>query len=122
MGADQADQQQSLVETPEQKGGKNVRHLRLWAVSGLALGAAALLPATAAAQPTCAQLATDPTNGLAGNSTIVSPTATLVQASGSNAAYCRVDFTVSERGGPESGYAEGEKQAVVLRVGLPLNG
>jgi hypothetical protein len=99
-----------------------VRYLRLWAVSGLALGAAALVPATAAAQPTCAQLATDPANGLAGNATIVSPTATLVAASGSNAAYCRVDFTVSERGGPENGYAEGEKQAVVLRVGLPLNG
>jgi feruloyl esterase len=92
------------------------------AVSGLALGATALLPAAALALPTCAQLATDPANGLAGNPTIVSPAATLVPPSGPNAAHCRVDFTVSERGGPEHGYAEGEKQAVVLRVGLPLNG
>src|SRR5262249_39835026 len=80
------------------------------------------VPASALAAPTCAQLTTDPANGLAGNPTIVSATATLVPKAGSNAAYCRVDFTVSERGGPEFGYAEGEKQAVVLRLGLPLNG
>jgi hypothetical protein len=35
--------------------------------------------------------------------------------------YCRVDFTVSERGGPEAGYAVGQIQRVVLRVGLPAN-
>src|SRR5690242_8232717 len=85
------------------KGGLGMKKRRLLALSGLALGAMALVPATASAQPTCAQLATDPANGLAGNSTIVSPTATLVPASGSNAAYCRLDFTVSERGGPEFG-------------------
>jgi hypothetical protein len=98
-----------------------MKRLRLLAASGLALGATALAPASAWAQPTCAQLATDPANGLAGNATILSPTATLVPAAGANAAYCRIDFTVSERGGLEHGYADGEKQAVVLRVGLPLN-
>ena len=95
------------------------------------LFASALAPAAAFAHgsskpapkplPTCVQLATDPAYGLAGNATIVSPTSTLVAASGTSAAYCRVDFTMSERGGPEHGYAEGEKQAVVLRVGLPLS-
>src|SRR5262245_44303139 len=61
----------------------NVRRMQLMAVSGLLLGTTALMPASAFAA-TCAQLATDPANGLAGNATIVSPTATLVPAAGTN--------------------------------------
>jgi Tannase and feruloyl esterase len=91
------------------------------ALPAAAFSASLLASSAAYAVPSCAQLATDPAYGLAGNPTIVSATSTLVPAAGQNAAYCRVDFTVSERGGPKHGYAEGEKQAVVLRVGLPLN-
>ena len=97
------------------------RTTRLALVAAL-LGSAAFIPATAsAATPTCLQLATDPANGLAGNSIIISPTATLVPAAGSNAAYCRVDFILSEHGGPQFGYAVGQQQRVTIRVGLPLN-
>ena len=34
---------------------------------------------------------------------------------------CRADFVVSERGGPQFGYAVGEIQRIGLRVGLPAN-
>src|SRR5215470_6036686 len=85
------------------------------------LGVFAFAPTAALAVPTCSQLATDPANGLAGNPIIVSPTSTLVPASGANAAYCRVDFILSEHGGPEFGYAVGQQQRVSIRVGLPLN-
>lgn len=96
---------------------------RRLALSALMFAAAALGSSTAFAQglPTCAQLDMNPAHGLAGNSTVISHSTTLVPAEGANAAYCRVDFTVSERGGPKSGYAAGEMQRVVLRVGLPLN-
>lgn len=96
------------------------RHL---VMSVLVAGMVAFVPSTASAQspPTCAQLNTDPALGLAGNPTVIAHTTTLIAATGSNRAYCRVDFTVSERGGPEHGYAPGEIQRVVLRVGLPLN-
>jgi feruloyl esterase len=92
-------------------------------MSGLVAGVIAFVPAAASAQapPTCAQLNTDPFLGFAGNPTVIAHTTTLVAATGNNRAYCRVDFTVSERGGPEHGYAVGEIQRVVLRVGLPLN-
>ena len=98
-----------------------MRMQRRLVLSGIALGALAFAPATALAVPTCAQLATDPANGLAGNPIISTPTATLVLAAGSNAAYCRIDFVVSQHGGPEFGYAVGQQQHITLRVGLPLN-
>jgi hypothetical protein len=94
---------------------------RLLLVSGLALGAMASASGTALALPTCAQLNTDPANGLQDNPIITIHTTTKVAAAGGNAAYCRVDFTVSERGGTAAGYAPGQNQAVGLRVGLPLN-
>ena len=98
-------------------------HRRRLVLCGLVLGGVAFASSAAWAQspPTCAQLDTNPAHGLAGNSTVISHSATLVPAEGANAAYCRVDFTVSERGGQKSGYAAGEVQRVVLRVGLPLN-
>jgi hypothetical protein len=71
--------------------------------------------------PTCAQLNLDPVHGLAGNPVVIQHFTALVPAVGSSPAYCRVDFVVSERGGPESGYAPGEIQRIGLRVGLPAN-
>ena len=71
--------------------------------------------------PTCAQLDTDPAYGLEGNPVVIQHSTTLVPASGTNPAYCRVDFVVSERGGPASGYAADEIQRIGLRVGLPAN-
>jgi hypothetical protein len=89
---------------------------------GILLGAAAFAPRIASAQgPTCADFNTNPALGLAGNPTIIAHETTLVAAAGQNRAYCRADFTVSERGGPEAGYAVGEIQRIVLRVGLPLS-
>jgi hypothetical protein len=97
-------------------------HVRRLGLAGFSLFSAILMmPAAAFAQATCAQLNTDPALGLAGNPTILEHTTTLVPAAGANAAYCRVDFVVSERGGPANGYAAGEVQRVGLRVGLPLN-
>src|SRR5262245_6262052 len=46
---------------------------------------------------------------------------TLVPGAGTATAYCRVEFIVSERGGPAFGYAPGEIQQIGLRVGLPAN-
>lgn len=77
--------------------------------------------ASAQTPPTCAQLNTDQAYGLEGNPVVIQHSTTLVPAAGSNPAYCRVDFVVSERGGPQSGYAIGEIQRIGLRVGLPAN-
>ena len=49
------------------------------------------------------------------------PFTTLVAAAGTNAARCEANFIYSARGGPADGYAEGQNQRIVLRVGLPLN-
>jgi Tannase and feruloyl esterase len=87
-------------------------------VCALACGS---VTAVAQTPPTCAQLNTDPAHGLAADPTVIQRSTTFVPASGGNSAYCRVDFTVSERGGPEFGYAAGEIQRIVLRVGLPAN-
>ena len=95
------------------------RGQRLVSVAGVVLGATVFAPAAASAQlPTCAQLNTDPAHGLAGNPVVVEHSTALVPGTVS---YCRVDFVVSERGGPESGYAAGEIQRIGLRVGLPAN-
>ena len=85
------------------------------------LGVLAASSASGQTPPTCAQLNTNPAYGLAGNPVVIQHSATLVPAAGTNPAYCRVDFVVSERGGPQFGYAVGEIQRVGLRVGLPAN-
>ena len=92
-------------------------------LSGLALALGTLVPAATSAQPppTCAQLGADPAFGVAGNPVVIQHSTTLVPAIGASPAYCRVDFVVSERGGPEAGYAPGEIQRIGLRVGLPAN-
>jgi hypothetical protein len=59
----------------------------------------------------CTELATNPANGLAGNPAVKSATSVLVQASGANAAFCRVDIL----------YGTNPNQNINIRVGLPLN-
>ena len=94
------------------------------------LGSAVLTPVSAFAAPqlpSCSQLAAL----LASNSNIVksasdnegipSPTATIVPATATNAAYCNVQFEFSSKSGPADGYAPGKSQAVGIGVGLPLN-
>ena len=105
----------------------------LLALTAALLGSAALTPVTAVAAglPTCAQLATDPANGLAGNANItqtasdnqglVSPSAVIVPATATNAAYCKVHLQYSSQSGPAHGYAVGESQTIGINIGLPLN-
>ena len=104
---------------------------RLLALTAALMGSAALTPVTSAsaapAVPTCSQLATL----LAGNSYITqtasdnqslpSPTATIVAATATNAAYCKVHFQFSSKSGTAYGYAAGEAQTIGINIGLPLN-
>jgi len=94
---------------------------QLTALSGAALGAIILTPVAAIALPTCAQLATDPANGLAGNPVITSATSVVVPPAGSNLGYCNVQITYSAKSGPADGYAVGQSQAIRIGVGLPLS-
>src|SRR5215472_18968919 len=59
----------------------------------------------------CAELATDPANGLAGNPTVKSATSNITAASGSNKAFCQVDIL----------FGTNPNQNINIRVGLPLN-
>jgi pimeloyl-ACP methyl ester carboxylesterase len=88
---------------------------RFLASSGVALGALILLPmATSAAPVSCAQLQTF----LQAQPNVQSATTTLTTT---GSARCEANFIYSSRGGTESGYADGQSQRIVLRVGLPLN-
>jgi hypothetical protein len=71
--------------------------------------------------PSCTDLATNPAYGLAGNPVITSASASIVQASGNNKAYCNVQLTYSARSGPNDGYDDGQAQAIKVGVGLPLS-
>jgi hypothetical protein len=95
------------------------------------LGSAALTPvmALAAGLPTCSQLAGDPAYGLAGNvllsqttsdnEGLVSPSAIIVPATATNAAYCKVHLEYSSRPyDPNGGYVQ---QHVGINIGLPLS-
>src|SRR5207248_8437698 len=75
----------------------------------------------AVALPTCAELATNPAYGLAGNSQVSGLTAALQPASGPSTPYCRVDFIFSGESGPSAGYLPGQSQRLTIRVGLPPN-
>ena len=75
----------------------------------------------AVALPTCAELATNPAYGLAGNSQVSGITAALQPTVGTTTAYCRVDFTFSGESGPSAGYLPGQSQQLKIRVGLPPN-
>lgn len=118
----------------------NMQSRRLVALIATLMGSAALTPIAASAEPqategnapakhlpTCSQLATV----LAGNAFISqtasdneglpSPTATIVPATATNAAYCKVHFQYSSKSGPAFGYAPGESQTIGIQIGLPLN-
>ena len=79
------------------------------------------VPEAALALPACADLATNPTYGLAGNPQISGLTAALQPTSGSTTPYCRVDFVFSGESGPSAGYLPGQSQHLTIRVGLPPN-
>ena len=81
----------------------------------------AAAPEAAIALPSCADLATNPAYGLAGNAQVSGLTAALQPTAGSNTAYCRVDFTFSGESGPAAGYLPGQSQQLKIRVGLPPN-
>ncbi len=81
----------------------------------------AAVPGAAVALPTCADLATNPAYGLAGNPQVSELTAALQAAGGGNTPYCRVDFIFSGESGPSAGYLPGQSQRLVIRVGLPPN-
>jgi hypothetical protein len=59
----------------------------------------------------CAELATDPRNGLLGNPFVKSVTSQIIAATGANVGHCRVDLI----------FGTNEAQNVGIRVGLPLN-
>jgi Tannase and feruloyl esterase len=104
----------------------------------LVLGTGAWAPAASFALPTCAQLATDPANGLAGNPQIVAATLTAAiipavpavppnppgqpTATPPTPAYCQVNFTYgSGLAGPANGYDVGQAQQIKIRISLPLS-
>lgn len=104
----------------------------LLALTSALLASVALPPVAAlAAPPTCAQLAINPAFGLAGNvfitatssdnEGIVSPSATIVPATSTDAGYCNVQIQFSSKSGPAFGYAPGESQTIGIGIGLPLN-
>src|SRR5437879_9859501 len=81
-----------------------------------ALAALMLASTLAAAQsPTCAQLGSDPIYGLVGNASLSAASTTLVAASGTNAAYCQVNITVSSECGVEAGYLPGQCEHIRVR-------
>jgi Tannase and feruloyl esterase len=111
----------------------------LLALTTTLLGAVASI-SSAAALPTCSQLATDPAYGLVGNPLVThvvpgSAIATNVPAAAAVAAsppgrptatpatpaFCQIDFTYSELSGPADGYDVNQKQMIKIRISLPLN-
>src|SRR6516164_8665643 len=94
-------------------------------------GVVQLIPGSAAALPTCLQLATDPAYGLVGNPLVThvvsgSATSTIIAAAPAAApnppgqptatpatpSYCQVNFTYSELSGPADGYDVNQKQMI----------
>lgn len=94
------------------------------------LGWTALLsiPASARSLPSCTELIgrltgnPDIAQTASDNQGLVSPSAKIVPATQSNAAYCQVHVQYSAKSGPKDGYAEGEVQTIGITIGLPLNG
>ncbi len=98
-----------------------IRKHRTFVFSSLAAVACFVVAAPAVALPSCAELATNPAYGLAGNSQVTALTAAIQPTVGTNTAYCRVDFTFSDESGPSAGYLPGQSQQLKIRVGLPPN-
>jgi hypothetical protein len=71
----------------------------------------AFIAAPASAAVTCADLATDPANGLAGNPDVKSAASAIVDAAGSVPKYCQVNIL----------FGTNPNQNINVRVGLPLN-
>src|SRR5687768_17702374 len=71
--------------------------------------------------PTCAELATDPKWGLAGNPAVTNLTAVVTPAVGTNLSHCQVDFTDVSLEGRRYGYLEDQTSKFRIRVGLPLS-
>ena len=95
---------------------------------------AAALPQSALALPTCAELATNPIFGLAGNPQVIGITAVLLPAGVEPSPFavfgvppipytphCRLNFTFSGESGPAAGYRVGQSQHIKIQVGLPPN-
>jgi hypothetical protein len=108
--------------------------LRVLSCSAVLLGTVVAIPAMAAQLPTCTQLQTDATFGLATNPQISNLTAKCYPAGAdvippspfgpgsSNAKpYCRVDFTLSTVCGAAGGYLGSQCQQLGIRVGLPAS-
>ena len=98
--------------------------MRLRAFRAAVLIGAMAIPAiasTAPATPTCSALATNPAWGLAGNPGITGLTAQITPATGTNLAYCQVDFTDVTLRGPGFGYLPDQTSKFRIRVGLPLS-
>jgi feruloyl esterase len=111
----------------------------LMALTTALLGAVASI-SSAAALPTCSQLATNPSYGLVGNPLVThvvsgSVIATNVPAAAAapaspprsptatpaTPAFCQIDFTYSAHSGPADGYDVNQKQMIKIRISLPLN-
>jgi hypothetical protein len=108
-----------------------------WVLAPMALVLALLTPAIALGLPTCAQIGTDPTNGLVGNPQIVagsvhaaimpakapefSTTPFHPEKNPPTPSYCQVDFTYSALSGPPDGYDVGQKQMIKIQIWLPLS-
>ena len=74
----------------------NLQRMGLAALAAGLTATLTLTPTTATALPTCADLGTSPTYGLAGNPKISALTATVFPVGpGVTVPYCRVDFTFS---------------------------
>jgi Tannase and feruloyl esterase len=90
------------------------KYVRLFSNSAL-LGSALIAVSAWAHTPpppvSCAELATDPANGLAGNPDVKSATSKIVNAAGANVAFCQVDIL----------FGTNPNQNINIRVGLPLN-
>lgn len=71
----------------------------------------AFAPAAAIAAPSCATLATDHANGIAGDPTIKSATSVIVPAAGSTVSFCKVSLL----------YGTNPNQNINIVVGLPLS-
>src|SRR5262245_53644768 len=86
--------------------------------------------------PSCIELASDPTWGLAGDPLLsalaagIDPAEEIAQTPKAQmpgppppptAAYCQVDLTDVSLAGPADGYLVGQTSKIRVRVGLPLN-
>ena len=93
------------------------KSVRLFSIPVLIGSALIAVPASAndekhtPAPVSCAELATDPANGLAGNPDVKTVSSQIIAAAGANVAYCQVNIL----------FGTNASQNINIRVGLPLN-